>query len=91
MADGSVRYCNRQKNTDLFKSVIGGYGLLGVIIDVDLHVIHNHLYELKQWVIKTEDFLPFFKKEVQGNKAAMFFGRFSLDQKIFKENSFSYL
>lgn len=84
MADGSVRYCNRQKNTDLFKSVIGGYGLLGVIIDVDLHVIHNHLYDLKQWVIKTEDFLPFFKKEVQGNKkAAMFFGRFSLDRKNF--------
>jgi FAD/FMN-containing dehydrogenase len=84
MADGQVRYCSRQENFDIFQSAIGGYGLLGIIIDVDLKVVKNHLYDLHQWVIDASDFTRFFKAHVQQNpKAMLFFGRFSLDHKNF--------
>ena len=83
-ADGQVRYCSRQENVDIFQSAIGGYGSLGIIIDVDLKVVKNDLYDLHQWVIDASDFTHFFKKHVQQNpKAMLFFGRFSLERKNF--------
>jgi FAD/FMN-containing dehydrogenase len=84
LADGRVVYCSRQENPDLFQAVIGGYGLLGIILDVDLDVVPNHIYSLKEWVITTPDFVDLFTKEVANNpQAHMFFGRFKIDNQDF--------
>lgn len=40
-ADGEVVNCSRTENQELFKLVIGGYGLFGVILDVKLKVVDN--------------------------------------------------
>lgn len=84
LANGQVIYCNHQENQDLFRTVIGGYGLLGVILDVDLKVIPNSIYSLKEWVIAPTDFVEVFTREVANNpKACMFFGRFKVDSQAF--------
>jgi len=84
LADGQRVYCNRKENQDLFYSVIGGYGLLGIILDVDLKVIPNSIYSLKEWVIMPADFVEVFTREVVNNpKACMFFGRFKMNNQDF--------
>lgn len=83
-SEGKLIYCSRSENYDLFQAVIGGYGLFGVIIDVDLQVVPNKLYELKQHVFNTNEFPHYFHREVQDNpKARMFFGRFSIHKNYF--------
>ncbi|MDO3382453.1 FAD-binding oxidoreductase [Gilvimarinus algae] len=41
LADGSVIEASRAKNPDLFYSAIGGYGLLGVILEAELELTDN--------------------------------------------------
>lgn len=83
LADGTLRYCSRHQHAELFKAVIGGYGLLGIIIDVDLKVTRNGAYQLKQWVIESTDFLPLYQQIKQNQQAELFFGRFSLHRDHF--------
>jgi decaprenylphospho-beta-D-ribofuranose 2-oxidase len=44
LADGSIRRCSREENTELFHLALGGYGLFGVILDVGLRVTQNSAY-----------------------------------------------
>src|SRR5262249_52676992 len=50
LADGSLVTCSRTENADLFGLVIGGYGLFGIVIDIDVEMVENVLlvptYEL---------------------------------------------
>src|SRR5580698_10331130 len=41
LADGKIVKCSRDENRELFSLVLGGYGLFGIILDVDLHIIRN--------------------------------------------------
>ena len=87
LADGSLIYCSRSENVELFRAVIGGYGLLGIIVDVDLLVVPDNQYQLQQKVIKSEQFFDYFQNLVQNNaKARMFFARFSLESSNFLDN-----
>jgi FAD/FMN-containing dehydrogenase len=80
LADGRLLQCSRTENVDLFSAAIGGYGLLGIIIDVDLKVTANPLYKLKKWIIPRTDFLKTFSEKIlKEPKTRLFFGRFSLE------------
>ncbi|NNM44138.1 MAG: FAD-binding oxidoreductase, partial [Chlamydiae bacterium] len=73
LSDGNLLYCSRSENYDLFKAAIGGYGLFGPIIDVDLTVTKNKIYELKQSVIDSSEFIELFNSRVKNNpQSAMF-------------------
>ena len=43
-ADGIIVRCSRNENAELFSLALGGYGLFGVILDVDLQVVPNERY-----------------------------------------------
>ena len=43
LADGSIVSCSPTENADLFSLVIGGYGLLGIILDVEIEMVANVL------------------------------------------------
>ena len=45
LVDGSVVTCSRTDNPELFALVIGGYGLFGIVLDVDLDMVENALLE----------------------------------------------
>ena len=43
LADGSTVTCTRDENTELFRHVMGGYGLLGIILDLEVEMVPNTL------------------------------------------------
>jgi hypothetical protein len=51
LPDGSVRTVNREQEPRLFQLVVGGYGLFGVILDVDLEVTDNVVYRSERRVL----------------------------------------
>lgn len=44
-ADGAVRNCSREENSELFRLAIGGYGMFGIIVSVKLRLIKRHKVE----------------------------------------------
>ncbi|MFT4295236.1 MAG: FAD-binding oxidoreductase [Micropruina sp.] len=55
LADGTVHTLDRTRSPELFHAVIGGYGLLGVILEAELDVVPDESYRLEQQVIATAD------------------------------------
>ncbi len=45
LADGSVVQCDRQVNAELFRHVVGGYGLFGVVTSVKLRLVPRQKVE----------------------------------------------
>lgn len=41
LVSGKIVTCSRTENPELFKLVLGGYGLFGIILDADLRVVPN--------------------------------------------------
>lgn len=41
LADGEVVSCSPAENPDLFRAAIGGYGLLGIVVDAELDLVEN--------------------------------------------------
>ena len=74
-ADGSEVHCeNEGKNQDIFKAAIGGYGLLGVITEINLKVTKNKTYKTNSMNIKMDEFVKTFDEKVLNNqKTEMFF------------------
>lgn len=79
LANGSVVRCSRQENTELFSLVLGGYGLFGIILDVDLRVVKNEMYRAQRMIVPTQQYVEIFEKKV--NRAidiGMVYGRISV-------------
>jgi FAD/FMN-containing dehydrogenase len=45
LADGSLVTASRTENADLFRAAMGGYGLLGIVTQVELEAVPNELLE----------------------------------------------
>lgn len=84
LANGQVKNCSRTENKDLFQTAIGGYGLLGIILDANLKTTPNNIYNFKSIIVKDTEFEKTFRARVLNNsKSTMFFGRLSLDKHNF--------
>lgn len=83
-ADGSIVRCSRAENAELFSLVLGGYGLFGVILDVELRVVLNEEYRLERFVIPSDQYVPVFRREVRGvAEVGMAYGRLSVAPESF--------
>jgi FAD/FMN-containing dehydrogenase len=51
LADGSIQRVSRTENPELFNLVVGGYGLFGIVLDVQLDITDNEIYETSRDVI----------------------------------------
>lgn len=67
LADGTIVRCSREENVELFSLVLGGYGLFGIILDVDLRVRDNHRYRLVQYIVPVDEALSTFDAQVDGH------------------------
>lgn len=75
-ADGEVRTCSRAEHADLFALAAGGYGLLGVILDVRLRVVPNARYRVERVVFPAERYEAEFAHRVDSTPdTEMAFGR----------------
>lgn len=77
--DGTIITVSRQQNKELFGLVIGGYGLLGIIIEVTLSLTDDALLERKVALIESKDLADYFVKNVKNNPDVEFYSaRFSM-------------
>jgi len=90
LADGSIVNVNREENPELFSLVVGGYGLFGVILDVDLEVVNNDIYQTERQLVSYKEFPEIFENEILPDpNLGLFYGHLStakgslLDEMIF--------
>lgn len=75
-ANGQVVRCSRTENAELFGLALGGYGLFGVILDVDLRVVPNARYRPEPEIVPIDRYVTRFAERVnQTDDAGMVYGR----------------
>ena len=58
LADGTLRTVSRTEGAELFHLVVGGYGLFGVILDAEIEVTENVVYERDRRIVDYREFPP---------------------------------
>jgi FAD/FMN-containing dehydrogenase len=88
LADGSLVTCSPKENADLFAHAMGGYGLFGIIVDLDVEMTPNLL------LVPTAERMPaegfgrrFIDTAVRDPTVKMAFGRLSLTRRHFFEEA----
>lgn len=56
LADGRIVTASRDANPALFRHVVGGYGLFGVLLSAELRVVPNAIYRSERALIGYRDF-----------------------------------
>ena len=84
LADGTVRRCSRTENAELFSLALGGYGLFGVIFDVDLRTVPNERLRLERRAMSAGTFpAAFAEAATNPGDVPMAFGRLNVDPAAF--------
>jgi FAD/FMN-containing dehydrogenase len=73
LADGSVVHAGRTEDAELFRLALGGYGMFGIILDVDLELLDNVVYEQSSEIMSLASFPEYFERKVLGDPHAKFF------------------
>lgn len=78
LADGSIQTVSRTENPELFELVVGGYGLFGVILEVELEITENVVYESGRQVVDYREFPALFAQELAPDPGlGLFYGHLS--------------
>lgn len=86
-ADGEI--ITVKPEDDLFTAVIGGYGLFGVILDVELSLTKDELYKMETTPLDYREYSHYFQKHVKGNKdVRMHLARISTAKKHFLKDMY---
>ena len=86
--EGKIINCSHSENKELFKLVIGGYGLFGIILDVNLKVVDNKALKFKYIHLATDNYLNNYEKFITNNpNTELVFGRLRISEKNFLEDA----
>lgn len=72
LADGEVVEASPGQNTDIFYGVVGGYGGLGVIVEVTLDLTDNLKVKRRTQTMPVKAYKQFFFDRVRGDVQAVF-------------------
>ena len=75
LADGTLVTCSPRENADLFGLAMGGYGLAGIIVDIDTSVTQNRLLVPEFAVMRADSFGPRFAALCADPSVSMAYGR----------------
>src|SRR5581483_842935 len=79
LADGTIVTASPTEHADLFSAALGGYGLFGVILDADLDVVENEMYDLHTEYLDYRDFPAYYRYTVDRNpNVGLVYGRLSV-------------
>jgi len=67
LTDGSIQTISPGENPELFRLVIGGYGLFGIVLEATLEITENAIYEPGRRVLYYEAFPAIFANELESN------------------------
>ena len=91
LADGTKLTCSRAENADLFRHVVGGYGLFGVVLKAVLEIVPNAVYHTSRAIIRSDDFPTLFETEMAGDpNLGLFYGHLSTARSNFLEDMIVY-
>lgn len=78
LANGKKIEVSPNKNIDLWRSVIGGYGLLGVISDVTLQLVPDTILKSKIEIVDIHDLNKILFTDIFPKNTSLFLGRLSV-------------
>lgn len=64
LADGSIRTVSPTSDPELFRLIVGGYGLFGVILDAQIEITDNAIYRSGRQVMDYRAFPAHFKDTI---------------------------
>jgi FAD/FMN-containing dehydrogenase len=79
LSNGEIKTATPDENPELFRLALGGYGLFGVILDADIQLVDNEMYELKTQYVSYKDFARYYEGNVgENDKFGLVYGRLSV-------------
>lgn len=88
LANGDHVTCSRTENTDLFQAALGGYGLVGIITELEMEMVPNAALIPTFTTMPSSEFGPAFEKAIRGSKTMqMAYGRMNVDIGNFLEDA----
>ncbi len=92
-ATGEILRCSRTENHELFSLALGGYGLFGVILEVQLRVVPNDYYVAEAHAVTPADYVKRYHELTRGRSdVGMAYGRISVaPSSFFQEASVTLL
>jgi FAD/FMN-containing dehydrogenase len=84
LGNGDIVKASPTENAELFSHALGGYGLFGVILDVDLQIVDNEMYARRTVYVDYKDFPKYYENNVENNvQIGLAFGRLSVAPQSF--------
>ena len=78
LVDGSLRTVSPTENKELFDLVVGGYGLFGVIVEAELSIVDNAVYQTGRHVLDYKAFPALFADDIEKDpNVALMYGHLS--------------
>jgi FAD/FMN-containing dehydrogenase len=88
LADGTLLRCSREENAEVFRLAMGGYGLFGIIVDLEVEMVPNLLLAPTFERVAPERFAERFTQAIDGgDKVKMAYGRMSVSRKKFLDDA----
>ncbi|SMQ77918.1 FAD/FMN-containing dehydrogenase [Bacillus sp. OV166] len=88
LPNGKIVKVDRKSEPELFKNVIGGYGLFGVILDVELQVTDDEVYEIHTKKVSVEEFPKYVHSLRENPEVKMAYARISVAPKTSMNSMF---
>ncbi len=83
LADGELVSCSREQNRDLFNLTMGGYGLVGLITEIEVDMVQNQRLEPSFEKMPGEQLGTAFMQVLQDKTVTMAYGRLNVDRENF--------
>jgi FAD/FMN-containing dehydrogenase len=89
--NGQIITASRTENPEMFRAAIGGYGLVGIILEATLHVTDNDLLQRRIAYTDYKNFPAVFSEKIKNNPTiGLFFGRLSVAPHSYLEDAVVY-
>ena len=83
LPSGDLVICSPTENTDLFNLGMGGYGLIGVVVDMDVEMVKNTRLKPNFDVMGVQEFATKFKEAIEDPAVTMAYGRLNVERESF--------
>lgn len=83
LPSGDLVTCSPVENADLFNLAMGGYGLMGVIVDLEVEMVKNSRLSPAFEVLDASAFADAFRKAIKDPAVTMAYGRLNVERETF--------
>ena len=92
LPDGSIKRVSQTENQELFRLVVGGYGLFGIILDAEIEVSDNVIYTTQRQIVDYREFPDLFAATLLSDTSlGLFYGHLSTSPDSLLQETILYL